>query len=224
MDSSEKPDHVKTFIAVLIATVTVVGAIIAWRAAVALGDASNANTSGILATVEREDVKTRATITLIGHHAAYSAFVRDAALAKAYDNLADVHSERTDLYNYARAFRLAANYAVNLIPAAYLDRDEKLNEPRDLGENIAQDSLNKDVEPEPHFTLSESSQQNAQWLIADLILLGVVLVLLTLADAIRNFLRYLFLLSGMGLFGMGILIALVAEFFGPAMFGLTTLF
>src|SRR5512142_872459 len=120
MDSSEKPDHLRTFIAVLIATVTVVGAIIAWRAAVALGDASNANTSGILATVEREDVKTRATITLIGHRAAFSAFVRDDALAKAYDSLASANSQRTDLANYARAFRLAANYALYLIPAAYV--------------------------------------------------------------------------------------------------------
>jgi len=214
----EKPDRLRTFIAVLIATVTVVGAIIAWRAAVGLSDASSANTRGILATVEREDVNTRATITLFGHLAAYSAFVRDDALAKAYSDLAGANPQRTDLTNYARAFRLAANYAQDLIPPAYIDRDEKLDRQRDLGENIAQGSLNKDIEPEPHFADAGISQQKAQWLLADLILLGAVLVLLTLADAIQNLLRYLLLLGGVGLFGISMMIALVIEFFGPPIF------
>lgn len=217
MDSSEKPNHLSTFIAVLIATVTVVGAIIAWRAAVALSDASGADTHGILAAVEREDVNTRATITLLGHLSAYSAFVRDDALAKAYDGFASANPQRADLTNYASAFRLAANYAQDLIPPAYLDRDEKLDRQRDLGENIAQASINKDVQPEQHFSVAETSEQKAQWLLADLILLGVVLVLLTLADAIQNLLRYLFLLGGAGLFGISVIIVVVIEFFGPPM-------
>ncbi len=213
MGNSES-DNLSTAIAVLIAIVTVIGALTAWRVAVALSDAGTADTLGLLAAVEKEDVTTQATITLTGHRMAYVAYVRDDALANSFDDLYAANPLRGDLSNFSYAFRLAANYAREFIPATYLDRDEKLDRTRDLGENIAQLALARDINPQPHFDTSDTGRLKAQWLLATIILLGVVLILLTLADAIQNFLRYLVLVSALGLFGISVLLFAYIEFIG----------
>lgn len=213
MNNSES-DKLSTAIAILIAIVTVVGAITAWRVAVALSDAGTADTVGLLAAVEKEDVTTQATITLTGHRMAYTAYLRDDALSNSFDDMYTQNSQRGDLSNYSHAFRLAANYALEFIPAQYLDRDEKLDRSRDLGENIAQLALARDINPQPHFDASDASRQKAKWLVGTIILLGVVLLLLTLADAIQNFLRYLVLMGALGLFGISVLLLAYVEFIG----------
>lgn len=200
-----------TFIAVLIAMVTVVGAIIAWRVTVASNNAGGADTLGILAAIEREDVTTRATTTVMGHLTAYSAFIRDNSLAKAFDALAVANPQRTDFSNFARAFRSAANYSQDFIPPRYFDRNKELDRQRDLGAHIAEYSINKDVEPQPHFAAADKSRQKARWLLVNLILLGGALVLLTMANASEHPLRHLFWLGGVSLFGVGTLASLLVE-------------
>jgi uncharacterized integral membrane protein len=211
-------DRFDTVVAVLIAVVTVVGAVVAWRVSVALNDGAGADTRGILATVEREDVTTRAAITLMGHRTAYAAFVSDDALARAYSDLARANPKDADLSNFASAFRLAANYALYPIPAQYLDRDRQLDQERDLGENIAQYSINKDIEPQPHFAAADQSRQKAGWLLINVILLGMALILLTTANAVESRLRYLFLLASLLFLLISALAALLIELVGvPAL-------
>jgi thioesterase domain-containing protein len=217
-DSEAGSNRFGTVVAVLIAVVTVVGAIVAWRVAVALSNAGSADTLGILAAVEKEDVTTRATITLIGHRTAYATFKRDDSLATKYSELAHANPQRTDFSNLAGAFKSAANYALYWIPARYIDRSNELDRQRDLGEQIAQDSINKDMEPQPHFAAADSNRQKAQWLLVNLILLGMTLLFLTMADAIQNLLRYLLLLGGLGLLGISTVAVLLIEFFGPPVF------
>lgn len=215
MDES-KPgiDLYSTAIVLLIAVVSIVGAIVTWRVSVALSDAGTADTLGILAVVEKEDVTTRATITLVGHLTAYAAFVRDDALAKSYAEVSQANPQRTDLSTFALAFRAAANYAQNAIPAAYFDRNQKLDRQRDLGEQIAQGSLGKDVDPQLHFSAADASRAKAGWLLVSITLFGFALLCLTLADAIQNLLRYLFFFAGVGFFAIGALAALFIELFG----------
>ncbi len=211
MSKRDEHEVFSTTVAVLIACVTVVGAIVTWRAAVAASDAGSADTLGILAAVEKQDVTTRATTTVLGHLSAFLAYVRDDALADAYDDVAGTNPERTDLHNYASAFRLAADYAENAIPPAYLGRDQQLDRQRDLGEHIAQDSLSKDIEPQPHFTSADASRRKMLWLLLDVVALGVALILLTAADAIQNLIRYGLFVAGIGVFISGVLAAIAIE-------------
>ena len=51
-------------VAILIALVTTIGAIIAWRVAVASSDAGSADTTGLLVAVDREDATTQATLKM----------------------------------------------------------------------------------------------------------------------------------------------------------------
>ncbi len=212
--NTPESNNLSTAIAILIAIVTVVGAIAAWRVAVSMSDAGTADTLGLLAAVEKEDVTTQATITVAGHRMAYTAYVRDDALATSFDEVYGANADRGDLSNLSYAFRLAANYALDFIPANYVGRDEKLDISRDLGENIAQLALARDINPQPHFDAADTSRTKALWLLTTVILLGVVLILLTLADAVQNFLRYVILAAGLGLFGISTLLFGYIEFVG----------
>jgi hypothetical protein len=196
-------------VAILIACVSVIGAVIAWRVAVASSDASSADTRGLLATTDREDATTQATITSLGHQTAYTAFVRDNALSNAFYDLGGDDHRRL-----AQAFESAANRALDFIPRALLDRQDKFDVRRDIGENIAEFTVNRDINPQPHFNAADVARAKAQWLLFVLIWFGVALLLLTLADAIQNPLRYLCLLGGIGIFFIGTGVALLVELIG----------
>src|SRR5919202_1464552 len=92
-EKSESTDRISTLIAILIAVVSVVGALVAWRVAVASSVAGNADTDGLLAAVDRENAITEAYTTLYGHLAAYARAARNDLLAK---SLQAVESKTTD--------------------------------------------------------------------------------------------------------------------------------
>ncbi|MCA1553902.1 MAG: hypothetical protein LC737_05945, partial [Chloroflexi bacterium] len=177
-------------VAVLIALVTVVGAIVAWRVSVALSDAGSADTAGLLAVVDNEDATTHATIFALGHQTAYAAFLRDDRLSRALRALGDQYTV------LANSLDQAATRALDYIPRAYLDREENYNVQRDVGEDVAESTINKDVNSKAKFDAADVSRGKAQWLLLMLIGLGGALLMLTSADAIQNALRYLFLVLG----------------------------
>ena len=192
-------------VAILIALVTTIGAIIAWRVAVASSDAGSADTTGLLVAVDREDATTQATLKAIGHQTAYAAFVHDDSLANALTEVGEQFSVLSD------ALKAAANRTLDYVPRAYIDRNENLDVQRDLGENLAQETLSKDVNPQPHFASADLARSKAKWLLFVLIWFGVALVLLTTADAIKNPLRYALLAGGLGIFVFGTITAAVIE-------------
>jgi hypothetical protein len=214
----KKPDRFGTVIAILIALVSVVGAIMAWRVATMLDEAGGADSAGIRALTNNEDVTTRAEIILTEHLNSYIAYLENDSLATAYTALARANTGRTDLDRYASAFQSAANHAQDKIPQSYIDREGHLDRLRDLGEHIAQDARNIDVAPQPHFARGDAERQQAMWMFATVILFGVVLVLLTTAEAIQNWLRYLFLVGGVVLFVIAALVELLVEFLNAFVF------
>lgn len=215
MDPETQSSRFSSLVSVVIAIVSIAGALIAWRVALASNAAGNADTAGLLATVAREDIETRATILLYGHLTAYASYAANHTLGDSYDALARGNPQRTDYAALAGAFRLAENYALNLIPGQYLDRDQKLEQSRDRGETIARESLDTNLDSRSNFAEADKARVRVQFLLINLILLGGALVFLTLADAIRNFMRYLFLLLGLGLFLIGSIGALLIELLFP---------
>jgi hypothetical protein len=215
MSESKIPsDRFHTFVAVLIALVTVIGAIISWRVASVLDAAGSADVAGLRALTDREDAITRAHILWTEHRTAHVAYTENDALAETYKALARAHPERTDLAHYGSTFGTAANQALDAIPEQYLDRDEQLDDQRDLGENIAQSSFDKDIEPQPHFANADVSRQKARGLFGAVRLLGVTALGLTIVDALKHPLRYLFLLGGLALFALAVMVALFIELLG----------
>lgn len=216
-----KTDRVNTLIAVLIAIISVVAALGAWRVAVATSKASDADTTGLLAAVDREDSITEAYINLYGHLNAYSRAVAQDAIANA---LKPVEDSTTDANLKARlaAERDGLIYSANSqrfsIPQQYLDRNQNFDQARDVGETIAGRALEKDTFPEPHFQSANTERAKAEWLLLLLVLLGVAFVLLTLADALRYVIRYLFILLAVLILGVVVVAGVGVELFGaPAL-------
>jgi hypothetical protein len=136
---------------------------------------------------------------------AYAAFIRNHSLAQVFYTLGK------DFTATARGFESAANRTLEFVPGQYLDRNDKFDAQRDIGEDIANASIAKDIDPTDDFKTAEQARRKAQFLLLDLIGYGLALVALTLADAIQNRLRYLFLLGGLGLFTTGSTAAMVIE-------------
>ncbi len=212
MSESDKPDLFHTLAAILIALLAVTGAVLSWRVAVTLDSANRADGAGLRALTDREDSTLRAQIILTEHLTAYASYLKNDALADAYNALARANPARTDLADYASMFRYAANQALDAIPQRYLDRDEHLMRERDLGAHIAQEARTKDIEAQPHYARADAARQKVRMLLVTIFLLSFAAFMLTAADAIRNPLRYLFLLAGVAVFALATLIALLIEF------------
>lgn len=194
-----------TFVSILIALVSVVGAILAWRVAVASSDASSADTQGLLAEVDQADVALQTSITVLGHKAVYLSFVVNRTLS------AKLAALGPDYRAYSRAFDWAASYGLYYVPANYLDRNENLDFERDAGETASNFALRRDTNPSPHYSAADRARDKARWLLGDLIWFGGALLALTLADAIRHPLRYFFLFAGIGILLTGSLAEVLIE-------------
>lgn len=207
-ENSNSYDRVSAFIAVMIAVVSVLAALGAWRVAVATSNAGNADTDGLLATVDREDALTEAYITLYGHLNAYSRAVRHDALAQALKLVQDTTTDTTlkaQLEKERDGLIYAANTQRFAIPQQYLDRNQNFDQERDVGETLASRALEKDTFPEPHFVRANAERAKAEWLLLLLVMLGVAFVLLTLADAIKHPVRFILIVGALAV----IVIALV---------------
>lgn len=206
MDHSEEASsRYSTFVAITIALVSVVGAVIAWRVSVAAGDAGSADMRGVLALVDDATALTQASSIVLGHQISFAAF-------KVNDRLADELAPVSQFAEVAEAFRSAAKRARNdYIPQAYIDRHEMLDASRDLAQNREISGYKKDTHPQPHFDAADRARLKAIWMMFALVWLGVAIVCLTLADAIRNALRYVFLVLGLGVFALGGLLAILVE-------------
>lgn len=210
-DSENKSNRFHTLVAVLIALLAVAGAVISWRVAVTSDLANRADGAGLRAITDREDSITRAQIILAEHLSAYVSYLKNDALADAYNTLARANPARTDLADYASVFRYAANQALDAIPQRYIDREERLMRERDLGAHIAQEARGKDIEPQPHFARADAYRQKIRYLLVTIFSLSFAAFLLTTADAIHNPLRYLFLVGGAVVFALATLVALLIE-------------
>ncbi len=215
MNGTESPpDRFRSVVAVLIALVTLFGALLSWRVAIALGAAGGADTAGLLAAVAKEDVATFAAIAFTEHRAAYSSYIENDTLSNAYDALAQGNPTRTDLAHYSSVFHYASHQAQSAIPQAYINRAGSLDAERDIGEHVAEASRNKDVEPEAHYAQADAKRQKAMVQMGAIVALGLVLILLTLADAVQHPVRYLLLVSGLLLFGATGLVSMAVELLG----------
>src|SRR5512140_3350629 len=76
----------KNFTAIMIAVVTIVSAIAAWRAAVASSEAGQSDFAGLAAAINAEESQVLNTIAVNEHYQAFLAYTRYNSLA---DNLAD---------------------------------------------------------------------------------------------------------------------------------------
>jgi len=205
-------DNFNSNMAVLVALVTIFGAIAACRASVAAADASDADFDGVSAATEAQKEEIVNEVNAYEHYRAYVTHVRYLELG----NL--LYSEDTDSNStsqeaqWQELWGLADALQNTFYPPRYEDlQNGGYDIQRELDEAAAEDSQLKDLNPTPHFERSNVLRLRSLVLTGDLIIYAFSFWLFTVAQAIRQRTKYIPAILGILTWLVGALVAILAE-------------
>jgi len=201
-------DRFEVFTSFLIAFVTILAALTAWRVSTASIQAGDADFDGISAAIRSQEERARNAILTFEHQRAFTSYYRYNEMADRIetDNSPASDREKTELYGVA----LGLQYS--FFPSRYVDREGVYDTQRELDELWAESSSQKDLNPEPHFQRGDLYREKANMLTLSLIIFAFSFFFLSLAQAFNNLLRYLFGALGGAALLAGICLALIFEF------------
>lgn len=193
-----KSEKFKTFTASMIALVTVLSALTAWRAAVASQDAGQSDFNGLVATVNTEEAQVLNAIMVSEHTQAFLIYTRYNELGnKLYDAL---QSNPPDADELARqksdSWGIAFGVQSVFFPSRYLRPDGTYDSQREFDEAWADAQRDRDTRADVHFSEADTLRRKANLLVQMLILLGVSFWFFTLAQIIEHAVKYLFAFGG----------------------------
>ncbi|MEM7111262.1 MAG: hypothetical protein AAF614_02430 [Chloroflexota bacterium] len=183
---NEEGDRFQTLMAIMIAVVTLVGAVLAWRAAVAHINAGDADFAGLSAALNAEETLTLTNNTFHRHYRAYTSFSGNDIFGEKLADVPRADTLRTTAHSIAATDRL-------FFPNRYLNRDGTYAGDRQIGEAWAEASQVRDLEPSPHFAEADQARLKTSWLVGIFIGLALSLLFFTLAEGLhheRQHLRY----------------------------------
>ncbi|MEL6149275.1 MAG: hypothetical protein AAFR56_06590 [Chloroflexota bacterium] len=193
--AASEGDTFQTVMAVLIAVVTIVGALVAWRTAVISERAGNGDFASTSAVINTEEALTVGTARLYRNYRAYTDFVLNEQLATLLE--ADIQNatpeESALLELQAVQARDEAVGNRDFFETRFLNLDGSYNTDRDLGESLADARRDLDLDPAPHIATATASRAQVAQLVSIFIVLSVALLFYSLAEAIhpaRRVLRY----------------------------------
>jgi hypothetical protein len=203
-----KPDRFKTIASIMIAVVTVIGAALACRASNTTNAATNADFEGLVASIKAEEATILNSITVYEHYQAYTLYTR-------YNELGNIVADEPPSNELGRLQRevwgLALGLQYTFFPPRYLNPDGTYDVQRELDEEWAERSQQDDLLSEPHFAKADGLRLQASLLAGVLIVFAVAFWFFTLAQAIRNRLKYFFGLAGLAVTVFGLLAWLIVE-------------
>ena len=189
-------------IPVLLAALGLVAAVIAWRTGVAGNIADDANRSGLDAARER----------------AASVIINEGFTARATEAYLDYERSRQRAEALAAAGvnddallnRMQAAGHWFLVRSEYIDRNGQFQPNEQRAALLADDEQQKDIQPLAHFEAADSQSSHLRGLIGAGIVVALALPFLTLAEIGRGRLRIVSVLTGVGIFLAGLVLAVVA--------------
>ena len=209
--STDRRERFKTVAAILLAGVTVMGAIVAWRAAIAADSANNADARGLAATLNAEETRALNHVNTYEHYRAYTTYLRHNELgnlvaedlpAAPEDEAKALERQKTD------AWDLAVEIQGSFFPSRYLDPDGSYDTQREIDETWADAEQQKDLHPEPHFGDADRLRNKATTIVILLVPLASALLAFALAESMKHKLKYV-LAAGGSLILVGSLVALL---------------
>lgn len=198
VEREEPNDNFSTWIAILIAVVTLVGAWIGWRVAVVSGSAGDAQTAGLNAALNVESTLTNQSISLYKEYRVYTEFLRYQTLIELQASTAPTEATPSATTPQAEESELAA-VQMPFFLARYLTHDGNFDKQRQLGEAWTEAAQQIDLEPAPHFMELKQLQFKTEFLVSLFIVLAFSLFFYTFAEGLspqRRILRYLFTTLG----------------------------
>lgn len=205
----EKSSGFDTLVAILIAVVTVFGALVTWRAAEAADRASDADFEGMKAVVSYDRTVSLSTMRAYENQRNFFDYQYLQDLAKnlrqdleqvtddaEYDRLNRLKEEAYFLAEYARVF-FPNKYAIQLEDNTYV-----YDVQRDLGEQIADAARTENLEFAPLFADADAKRSKSNLLVVSVTILSIALVILTTLSSLGKRTQRVLL-------GVAILIALL---------------
>ncbi|MBN8657332.1 MAG: DUF2834 domain-containing protein [Anaerolineae bacterium] len=198
-----KQDNFKSWIAVLTAIVTVLGASAACLASVAVSTAGDQDFAGLDASIRAQKAEIINYVIAYQNYRAYTDYLRyDEMGYLMYDPEADAE---TDARNYAiqqEVWGVSSGLLSSFVKARYIDPDGSYDIERELQEAFADDAQTSDLNSQPYFEKSDAERSRSAFLTADMIVFAVSFWFLTLAQATEKNIKYVWAALGV-LFAIG---------------------
>ena len=211
---SDSPDNrLETFVALLIALVTVIGAVVAWRASVADDGAGDADFAGLKASLNAEETRALNAVNAYEHYGAYTTYWRYNALGNALaaevefasdEAIQILDRQRAEAYDLADANQ-------DLFPNRFLNRDGTYSVARETGEAWADAAREKDLYPDPQYAEADKLRTKSNQLLGTITLMGLALVAFTLVETVEGKLKLGFVALGIVLAAAGTIAAVALE-------------
>jgi hypothetical protein len=214
----EPADRFKTLVAVLIAIISIIGAVLAWRAAFADSSASDADVRGTVSIIQRNQALVASEADMYRNLSAYLQVRIHDALS--LNLIAD--SERRAGDDPKSAQYWSDGWTEIFVAEAYLDevdiRPEYIRPDGSYDGQAAQDidmaqrSLSTDFDPLGlHFSQADQLRTKVLRLVGLALVLAVALLCYTLATVIERGLKYVFFALGSALSVLVVVAAIIVE-------------
>lgn len=206
---SRSENRFKILVAVFIAVVSIAGAVLAWRISVAASSAADADVSGIVSTISRNEARVASESDMYRNLATYlQVRIHDLlsnSLLQEYEWYPGGDPTRDRLWDEA--------WTEIFVAEAYLDqvdvRPEYIRPDGSYNGRAAQDidmahrALDADFDPQgKHFANADRLRGKVQWLMGLAFILSFSLLFYTLAEVITHKLKYLFFGLGSTIFAL----------------------
>ena len=199
-----KEDKFKSFVAVLVAVVTVLGASAACLSAVAVSNAGNADFAGLAASIRAEKVDIINNINAYEHYRAFTDYVR-------YNELGYLQYEANS--DASEAWGVADGLSFSFFNMRYLNPDGQYDLERELQEAWAEDAQNEDLNAEPYFDESDALRVRSRVLSANMIVFAFSFWFLTVAQNTDKKIKYVWAGLGIAFAILGILGVIYGSYF-----------
>jgi hypothetical protein len=206
-------ERFKSTMAVIVAIVTVLGAMAACMATVASSNAGDGDFTGLETAIRAQKAESINHIYAYQHYRAFSDYSRYLELGNLmYDPNAD---EKTSIANgtiQREVWGIASGISSIFFEPRYISPDGTYDIQRELDEALAEDSQNADLNPAPYFEESDHQRRRSSSLTADMIVFAVSFWFLTLAQVTDRKIKYVWAVLGIMLGIAGILGMLIARY------------
>ena len=204
-----KQDQFKSFTSIMIAFITILGAIAVCNATFAASDASDAEFAGMTASISAQEAN-------LSHQLAAYEHSRVFADYRQYYDLYNLFSEEASKADESAAQALRRQMdevggviAVlwhDFLPQEYIKPDNSAYDvQRELDAQWAEMAQSNDLDPAPHFEEADALRKRTWFLTADTIVFGLAFWFFTMGRIIENRWKYLIAVTGIILMLIGIL-------------------
>lgn len=202
-----KGNRFEVFTSILIAITTICGALTAWRANTASNTAEDADFAGLSALIQAQEAEIVNNLLVYEHYRAFTSYTRYNALGdQVSEEFADADRERSEHWGVA----LGLEYT--FFPTRYIKPDGSYNVQRELDELWAESNSLADLDSQAHFDQAQTFRDKDYYLTATLIVFAIAFFFFTVAQVVKNVLRFPLALLGVGALLLASLAVLFLEF------------